>query len=431
MGGRGIRSGWWRALRAAAVATLALGTVIVGLTAPSTAAPATWSPDSAHPYSDPVWFPLRTPATVSCAYSNCPGPFHGYWALDFVGALGDPVYAAGAGILHVGARDSSCTTSLSEPGFEGTWVWVDHGGGVVSRYHHLDSITVPDGSLVTPATQIGRMGHSGDIAPCKANYLHFEVRSGGLTGPRINPGQLLTCSNGAAASLPGLWGYSSWNSVTNGSRRTPTGDDSCLPGSARTPSAVATTTTQSGDQRATVRWSTPTDPGAGISGFVITRERWSPSVQRWSAEPSLRAAPTATSLTVPGLSNGRTYRFRVYADGHMGFSKAGPSSTVIPAAAPLAPRVARWLTSGSTFIRFAWWKAAHRGAPVIGYRVRIRQLTSAGWSPYRTTTIMGSSLSFRWTDLRPGRRFQVRVQALSSAGPSLWSPRRGVTTLRR
>ena len=43
--------------------------------------------DKAHPYSNPVWFPLRTPTQSDCEKSN-PGCFHngayyhGHWAMD-------------------------------------------------------------------------------------------------------------------------------------------------------------------------------------------------------------------------------------------------------------------------------------------------------------------------------------------------------------
>ena len=73
------------------------------------------APDPAHPYSDPVWFPLRNTARVGCVYSNCPGPYHGYWAIDFGGALDDPIYAAGAGVFHIGAVDHSCPASGTTP----------------------------------------------------------------------------------------------------------------------------------------------------------------------------------------------------------------------------------------------------------------------------------------------------------------------------
>ena len=78
------------------------------------AAASSWAASGARPFSDPLWFPLREPARVSCTYSNpgtpaypagC-GDYHGYWAMDLLGDRGDPVHAAGA---------ASCTSAHGTP----------------------------------------------------------------------------------------------------------------------------------------------------------------------------------------------------------------------------------------------------------------------------------------------------------------------------
>jgi len=164
--------------------TLALVAVLSA--APGTptalAAPAAWAPAAAQPFSDPLWYPLREPARVSCTLSNpgtpaypagC-GGYHGYWAMDLLGDYGDPVHAAGAGVFHIGARGDDTCHSSGTTDAPGTWAWVDHGGGVVTKYNHLAAITAAEGQLVTPATRIGTMGRE-EVQPCAANHLHFEV----------------------------------------------------------------------------------------------------------------------------------------------------------------------------------------------------------------------------------------------------------------
>ena len=44
-------------------------------------------------------------------------------------------------------RPKGCRGTGTSTDF-GTWVWVDHGGGVVSKYGHLASIAVKDGQQV-------------------------------------------------------------------------------------------------------------------------------------------------------------------------------------------------------------------------------------------------------------------------------------------
>jgi murein DD-endopeptidase MepM/ murein hydrolase activator NlpD len=181
-----------RALLAASVVVLTATTSLVSSTGSALADTPAKPTQSAHPFSDPTWFPLRTPATIGCAKSGCgTSSDHGFDAIDLLGNRGDPVYAAGAGVAHIGGNSGGC--SGSDAVEAGRWVWIDHGGGVTSRYRHLDSIAVRDGQLVTPATRIGAMGHSGDVPPCSTNYLHFEVRHGGLDGDRVDFGPLRGC----------------------------------------------------------------------------------------------------------------------------------------------------------------------------------------------------------------------------------------------
>lgn len=85
---------------------------------------------------------------------------------DFTGARGTPVQSgAGAGTARV---------SHSEKG--GNIVTIDHGGGVVTRYMHLDRVDVKDGQKVTGDTVLGSVGATGRAS---GPHLHYEVIVGG------------------------------------------------------------------------------------------------------------------------------------------------------------------------------------------------------------------------------------------------------------
>lgn len=85
---------------------------------------------------------------------------------DFTGARGTPVQSgAGAGIA---------TVSKSEKG--GNIVTIDHGGGVVTRYMHLDRVDVRNGQKVTGDTVLGSVGATGRAS---GPHLHYEVIVGG------------------------------------------------------------------------------------------------------------------------------------------------------------------------------------------------------------------------------------------------------------
>jgi hypothetical protein len=408
------------------VPELGTGTGIAQAGTTSAAAQVTWAPSAARPYSDPVWLPLRQAATVSCTYASpgCSG-YHSYWAIDLLGRLGDPVYAAGAGIFHVGAVDSSCKTA-SAPDAPGTWVWVDHGAGVVSRYHHLDAITAKEGQLVTPSTQIGRMGHSGDFAPCTTNYLHFEVRTGGVKGTRVDPGQLSGCQGAIRRSYPSALRFSSWHDVPKASRRTPALDNGCLPSATATTTAPAAIAGSRGNGSARIAWTAPASGRA--TGYVVSQEMWAPSVGAWHAPVYRTVAASEGTTTFSGLENGRRYRYRVLARNAAGNSAWTPFAEVVPATAPVIPATDRGLTASSDAIRFAWWKSAAQGTPVTSYTLAIRRKTATSWKAWNYLTVPPTELSHIFTGLRPGAMYQVTVRADSGAGSSRFGTYRTIST---
>jgi hypothetical protein len=411
--------------------TLGLLLAVEVLLSAAPAQAATWTASSARPYSAPVWYPLRDTAAVSCNHGSAGcGDYHPYWALDLLGQKGDPVHAAGAGILHVGARDSGCKSS-STPDSPGTWVWIDHGAGIVSRYHHLDGIAVAEGALVTPATVIGTMGSTGDFAPCTTNYLHFEVRTGGVRGARVNPGQLYGCQGASRVSYPSAWGYSSWSQVAKVSRWTPQLGNGCLPASTGTTTAPASVAVARGNASARLTWGAPASGASTVTGYVISQELWAPSVSAWHDPTYRTVSASQRASVVTGLENGRRYRFRVQARNAAGMSAWTRYVEVVPATVPTVPATDRGLSSSFDLVRLAWWKSAAQGTPVISYTAAIRRQTATGWTAWTYRTVPAGTYSYKFTGLRQATTYQVTVRADSDAGSSRYGVFRTVTTTRR
>jgi hypothetical protein len=398
------------------------------------------APSSAHPYSDPRWWPLRVPAKVSSVKTNGIGSYHGYWAMDLIASpptkAGDPVHAAGAGIFHIGAVNSSCRTDMKDAG--GTWVWVDHGGGKVSRYTHLDSVIAKEGQLVTPMTMIAKMGHSGDFAPCDTNYLHFEVRIHGLKGERVNPGSLWACSQTTRATWPDAWdpavfrdlkaGVVTFDSLIARAVTTSRTDDTCVNAPwAQTSAAPTAVRGTRGSERASISWPAPPP---GTNRVVVAMETYHPSVRDWGLPAYRTLSSTTRSSAYAGLDNGRRYRWRMTFHNASGNSAWSRYVELTPAAAPTTPRVPRWLTATTSKIRYAWWISTARGTPVTSYTVSIRGRTSSGYSTWRPTTVSASVLNYNWTPVMRGRTYQVRVRANSAVGSSGWSTVRAITVPR-
>jgi murein DD-endopeptidase MepM/ murein hydrolase activator NlpD len=85
---------------------------------------------------------------------------------DLRGKFGTPVMAAGDGEVVF------CGT---QPGY-GNVIYVDHGGGVVTRYAHLQRLETKLHATVVAGQRIGQVGSTGRST---GPHLHFEVRLDG------------------------------------------------------------------------------------------------------------------------------------------------------------------------------------------------------------------------------------------------------------
>jgi murein DD-endopeptidase MepM/ murein hydrolase activator NlpD len=97
------------------------------------------------------------------------GKFHN--GVDLRGKHGTPVYSAGDGVVIF---------SGEKPGY-GNVIFIDHGGGVVTRYAHLSRLEAKQNATIVAGQRIGRVGSTGRST---GPHLHFEVR---LDGHAVDP----------------------------------------------------------------------------------------------------------------------------------------------------------------------------------------------------------------------------------------------------
>jgi murein DD-endopeptidase MepM/ murein hydrolase activator NlpD len=100
---------------------------------------------------------------------------HMHAGVDFGVPVGTPVAAARAGRV----------TFAGASGTYGLRVDIDHGGGVTTRYAHLNRINVRLGETVRAGQNIGASGNTGQST---GPHLHFEVRKNGVA---VNPASSL------------------------------------------------------------------------------------------------------------------------------------------------------------------------------------------------------------------------------------------------
>jgi murein DD-endopeptidase MepM/ murein hydrolase activator NlpD len=99
--------------------------------------------------------------------------------VDFDGALGDAIVAAGEGVV----------VEAGHRGEYGNFILIDHGSGLTTAYAHLASIDVAEGACVEAGQKIAERGNTGLSS---GPHLHFGVRRDGAAidpAPFIRPAQ--------------------------------------------------------------------------------------------------------------------------------------------------------------------------------------------------------------------------------------------------
>jgi murein DD-endopeptidase MepM/ murein hydrolase activator NlpD len=94
---------------------------------------------------------------------------------DFAGAVGEPVLAAGRGIVVLVANFY----------LAGGTIYLDHGAGLITAYFHLSRAYVRQGQIVRAGQRIGAVGRSGRVT---GPHLHWVARYGTIS---VDPMSLL------------------------------------------------------------------------------------------------------------------------------------------------------------------------------------------------------------------------------------------------
>ncbi len=140
---------------------------------------------------------LQNLKTVEAPSSGATGSTGG---LPVKGGEITSVYGERWGIFHEGIDYTSDDLNIYLPmdgtvlltGYvreKGNYVVMDHGNGVTSEYHHLESIAVAEGDKLSEGTVLGIMGNSGNST---GTHLHWEVR---VNGEAVNPEEYIGSQN--------------------------------------------------------------------------------------------------------------------------------------------------------------------------------------------------------------------------------------------
>ncbi len=183
---------------------------------------------------------------------------------------------------------------------------------------------------------------------------------------------------------------------------------------ATVPGAPTGTSATAGDGSAAVSWTAPaSDGGSPINGYLI---RGYPAGSG-TATVTTTADGAASSIIVPGLTNGTAYTFTVAAVNAAGTgAESARSSAVTPAprvTVPGAP-VLGSVTPGNRSATVSWTAPADGGSRITGYEVSVYR--GAETQVWRTVRLGSSSTGTTVSGLTNGTAYTFAVTARNAVG---------------
>jgi uncharacterized protein YkwD len=136
-------------------------------------------------------------------------------------------------------------------------------------------------------------------------------------------------------------GYGGWGSVTTVSGR---------------PGPIARTSAAAGDRRATVRWSSAPSNGSAVRKYYVLYRSYSGT--QWSRWFTRGTIASSRAMVFTGLTNGKTYQFRVRGVNPRGIGATGPTAAARPTAPKYSAAVVRILADTNAY------RVSHGRAPL-------------------------------------------------------------------
>lgn len=395
----------------------------------------------AHPYSDPIFYPVRQPMQMDCFRRNPGCKTHAEYQLDLVTTTtrrqyNDHVYAMGAGrVVSKYTRGAEC-----KPGGDktiGSYLVIDHGGGVTSTYARLSGFAphLGEGDLVDAGQYIGVLGNTGAVGTCNHPYLDFWVAKGktGKGTPKlIEITSLQVCIGSFVQTWPsGQYSrFTSWNDVPKEKPFPATGhplevpDGSCLPkGEPATPHRPATPSlVRDGSGRLRASWKGQPEGTGSMAELQI----WRAKIHAWVPEEQAYLGGNDSHYVFRDLTDGLDARLQLSYHNRFGWSRATPYVTRKIGAPPGAP-ISRGLSTDTrhdkAFARLKWKPGARHGFDYTGFTVEIRK----GDGDWTATNLSSRTFTYRFDDLSQKTEYQVRVKARSAVGDSDYLTKRFTT----
>ena len=175
------------------------------------------------------------------------------------------------------------------------------------------------------------------------------------------------------------------------------------------PSAPTGLSATTGDQRVTLRWTTPSrDGGSAITRYESRYREEGGSYGGWT---TVSGGARATSITVTGLDNGTTYEFQVRARNDIGPGpESNTASATLDESAPGAP-AGLTANAGDEIVTLNWSAPDDGGAQLLRYEYRYRESgeTYGDWNELDDDT---TQVTIR--GLTNGTEYDFQMRAVNS-----------------
>jgi titin len=179
------------------------------------------------------------------------------------------------------------------------------------------------------------------------------------------------------------------------------------------PSAPTTLTVVPSDNSAVLTWAAPPGNGAPITGYNAY-EGTTAGGENYSAPVNGAVLISGTTVTVTGLTNGKTYYFTVKAKNALGSSGASNEAWAVPAPTVAPAPINVTATGGDNGTAVVTWSApfSSGGAAITGYVVT----PYSGSTPQGPRMFASAATTETVSGLNPGASYTFEVAAVNAYG---------------
>ena len=193
---------------------------------------------------------------------------------------------------------------------------------------------------------------------------------------------------------------------------------------ATTPAKPDKPTVSGANGQVTLSWTAGSNGGSAITGWKYTRKVGDDWDDDWTAVPNSGA--DTSSYTVPNLTNGTAYKFKVRAVNANGDgAESDESDAVTPATTPAKP-TGLTVSGGNGQVTLSWTAGSNGGSAITGWKY-IKHSSNAWDSSWTAVPNSGAdTTSYTVPNLTNGTAYKFKVRAVNANGDGV-----GVGRVRR